>query len=329
MKFLIIRLSSFGDVILTTPVLEEIKRKYPDAKIDFIVMDSFQDAISGNPYIDNLIVFEKNRYKGMLGIINFSKILTDKYDYIIDLHAKQRSVLISMLVKGKVLRYKKRSMWKSILVKLRLIRYNVDDTIIKNYFGALKKIGVNYRGENLLFNFKESDLANVNRYKNSVVFAPGASKNTKKWPVEYFGDLGILLKEEKIVLIGGKNEYDELEKIKAVIGERCINLAGKLTLKESGALISSAKYIVTNDSGPFHIARGVNTKSFVIFGPTDSNMFKYEKMETLIRAGESCSPCSLHGDEKCPKGHFNCMIKITPEIVYNVILNKFYKREEI
>ena len=89
--------------------------------------------------------------------------------------------------------------------------------------------------------------------------------------------------------------------------------------KESGALLSTAKYIVTNDSGPFHIARGVKTKSYVIFGPTDPGMFSYGEREKLIYANEPCSPCSLHGDLKCPKGHFNCMKKITPESVYKII----------
>ncbi len=325
MRFLVIRLSSFGDVILTTPVLEEIKNKYPDSEIDFVVMDSFKDAIKGNPYIDNLIIFEKNEYKGILGIYRFARKLKKKYDYIIDLHSKQRSILISILVSGNVLRYKKRSFWKTILVKMRIIKYKVDDTIIKNYFGALKNIGVEYKGENLLFNFSDSDLEKMKKYENYVVFAPGASKNTKKWPIAYFGMLGQMLEEENIVLIGGKNEYDELEKIKDTVGERCKNLAGKLSLKESGALISRAKYIVTNDSGPFHIARGVNTPSFVIFGPTDYNMFKYEKKETLICANESCSPCSLHGDRECPKGHFNCMKKLTPVIVYKKIMEKLEK----
>lgn len=319
MKFLIIRLSSFGDVILTTPVLEEIKKCYPDSEIDYIVMDSFKEAIIGNPNIDNLIIFEKKKYRGLIGIYKFSKELKKEYDYIVDLHAKQRSVLISLFTKGKILRYKKRSIWKTILVKLRLIKYNVDNTIIQNYFGAVKSIGVNYKGENLKFNFSEENLEKVKRYIDYVVFAPGASKNTKKWPVEYFGMLGQMMAEEKIVLIGGKSEYEELEKIKEAIGDRCENLAGKISLKESGALISQSKYIVTNDSGPFHIARGVDTASFVIFGPTDSNMFKYEKKEHLIRAGVSCSPCSLHGDEECPKGHFNCMKNITPEIVYKKI----------
>ena len=108
LKILVIRLSSIGDIILTTPVLEALKAKFPDVKLDFLVMDKFKDAISGNKNIDNLIIFKKEKYKGIAGIIRFSKELKAKeYDLIIDLHSKIRSILISKIIGKKVLRYKK------------------------------------------------------------------------------------------------------------------------------------------------------------------------------------------------------------------------------
>ena len=121
MKILVIRMSSFGDVILTTPVLTQLREKYPNAVIDFIALDKFKEAIRGNKNIDNLIIFEKDKYKGLAGIYKFSKKIGD-YDLIIDLHAKMRSFMISKLVKGKVFRYKKRALWKSLLVKWKLIK---------------------------------------------------------------------------------------------------------------------------------------------------------------------------------------------------------------
>jgi len=97
-------------------------------------------------------------------------------------------------------------------------------------------------------------------------------------------------------------------------------MAGKLSLKESGALMSKAQYVVTNDSGPFHIARGVSKKVFVIFGPTDPNMFTYDANNTVLLYNQlACAPCSLHGDDKCPQGHFRCMQELTPEDVYTKI----------
>ena len=319
LKILVIRLSSIGDIILTTPVLEAIKNKYLNATLDFLVMDKFKDAISGNRYIDNLIVFEKEKFKGISGIIKFSKKLNENhYNIILDLHSKIRTILFSRFINGKVLRYKKRSWWKAPLVHIRWIRYKVDDTIVKNYFRPLSKLGIFYTNEKLKFDFKIKDIESVKNLNDFIVMAPGAANYTKKWPKEYFSELGKRLRGQ-IVLIGGKDDFDDFEFIKNEVGDKCVNLAGKLNLKESGALISKSKYVITNDSGPFHIARGVGTKVFVIFGPTDPGMFEYDEDSILLFEGVKCSPCSLHGDKKCPKGHFKCMNDLTPERVYAIV----------
>ena len=321
-KLLVIRLSSIGDVILTTPVLAAIKQKYPDASIDFVVMEPFKDAISGNPHIDNLILFDKRKYQGIRGIYRFARTLKgNHYDLILDLHAKIRSRLIAVCLTGKVLRYKKRALWKSLLVPLRLVRYHVDDTIVRNYFKPLEKIHVYFTREELTFAFDARNSAKVKPYQGAVVMAPGAANPTKQWPAKHFAALAKMLKGP-IVLIGGKDEYRICQEVCDTVGTRCRNLAGQLSLKESGALIAAAKFIVCNDSGPFHMARGTQTKAYVIFGPTDPNMFSYNQKTVLIYAGLECSPCSLHGDKECPRGHFDCMRLLTPEKVYAIIQEK-------
>ncbi len=319
MRLLVTRFSSIGDIILTTPVLRAIKRKYPDAVLDFLVLDQFKDAIAGNPHINNLIVFRKDKYRGIMGIIRFSRKLAPKgYDVVIDLHAKTRSILLSILLRTKVLRYRKRSWWKTIGVRLRLFRYHVDDTIVQNYFRPLKSLGIHYTAEKLEFYYTLQDAQRIKDFDDFVVMAPGAANNTKKWFHEYFAQLGKKL-QKKIVLIGGTEDFNDCEKIRKTIGPKCTNFAGKLSLKESGALIFKSDYVITNDSGPFHIARGVDKKVFVIIGPTDPGMFEYDEKSILLYEGIECSPCSLHGDTKCPKRHFNCMKALTPSKVYQTI----------
>ena len=169
MKILVIRLSSIGDVILTTPVLKQLKEKYPDAAVDFLVMKNFKDSIEGIPYIDNLIFFDKKENDGYQNMVAFGKKLAEnKYDYVFDLHSKIRSKIISKQIKlsgAKVLVYPKRKWWKSLLVKMKLIKYHVDDTIVKNYFKPFKKLGLKYRGEELLFAFSPKDLEKVKEYE--------------------------------------------------------------------------------------------------------------------------------------------------------------------
>lgn len=327
MRILVIRLSSIGDIILTTPILKEFKRKYPDSTLDFLVLDKFKDAIEGCPYIDNLILFNKEKNDGFSNIIKFGKELKkNNYDYVFDLHAKARSVIITKAIGAKTYTYKKRSLKKTMLVKMRMSRYEVDNTIVRNYFGAFKEFNLNYIGEDLTFSFSEEDLKSVEKYNGHPILAVGASKETKKWTEEGFGKLASLIykKYGKMpILIGSNGEYEMCERIRKISGEKCINLAGKLSLKESGALLSKAMFLVTNDSGPFHIARGVKCKTFVIFGPTDPKMFEYDENNILIYKGEICSPCSLHGDKQCPKKHFNCMRKLAAEEVMEQIEKKY------
>ena len=265
MRVLIIRLSSIGDIILTTPILKQLKEKFPDIVIDFVVLKNFKDSIEGSPYIDNLILFDKKKDDGFRNIKKFGKKLNEnKYDYVFDLHRKFRSKLISSEIKSKIFVYPKRKLWKSLLVKLKLIKYHVDDTIIKNYFKAFKVLGIKYKWEDLDFNFSKDDLENVKKYSGMFAMAPGASKETKKWLPEKFGKLAKKLYDRyniKTVLLGGKEDIERCEFINKVSENSCINLAGKISLKESGALLSISKLLVTNDSGPFHIGRGVGCKS--------------------------------------------------------------------
>lgn len=326
MKILVIRLSSIGDIILTTPVLKAFKEKYPEATIDFLVLDKFKAAIEGLTYIDNLILFNKKENDGLKNMKIFAeKLRSNNYDYVFDLHSKLRSKVISKHLGVKCYRYRKRSWWKTLLVKLRLIKYEVDDTIVKNYFGAFKVFGLEYKGEDLTFSFPSGMEEKFKEYADLPVIAPGASKNTKKWTPEGFGTLAKLIFEKygkETILIGGNEDKEVCEKIDEISGGHTINLAGKLSLKESGALLSRAKFLVTNDSGPFHIARGVKCKTFVIFGPTSPGMFDLGENDTLIYSGESCAPCSLHGDKFCPKHHFNCMKNIKGEMVLKEIEKK-------
>lgn len=327
MKILVIRFSSIGDIILSTAVLKAFKIKYPDAKIDFLVLEKFKDAISHCYYVDNLILFKKSKNDGFKNLIDFSKNLAqNNYDYVFDIHSKFRSKFISYILKHffkiKVYTYKKRSFWKSILVNMKLIKYKVDNTIVKNYFSAFKSFDLKYEGEELNFIFKKNLEEKFLEYKNFIIFAPGASKETKKWTEENFANLAKLLYKKhkrKILLLGGKEDKEKCDRINRISDNSCINLAGKLELKESGAVLSQAKFLVTNDSGPFHIARAVGCKSFVIFGPTNPNMFDLDKNSILIYKNSPCSPCSLHGDKNCPKKHFDCMKNLTYNYVYNII----------
>ena len=153
MKILIIRFSSFGDVLLTTPVIRKIKEKYPDSEIDFIVYESFSEAVSLNPYIRKLILFDRKKSRDRKYINEvIGNLKKEKYDFVVDLHSKLLSRVIGKSLsdsRTEYLRYKKRKWWKTLLVKAKLITYNADCTIVESYFTALKKINLNFDRSNI------------------------------------------------------------------------------------------------------------------------------------------------------------------------------------
>ena len=345
MKILIIRFSSFGDVVLTTPIIRAIKEKYPEAVIDFIVYNTFFEAISLNPEIRNLVIFDKkkskdrNYIKDMIG-----KLKKENYDYVIDLHSKFLSRIIGKSLQSKntkYCRYKKRKWWKTILVKAKLITYNADCTIVESYFTALKKLGISFSDKNIKNGFgdnlefyidKKMEEKFVQKYdlkdRSYFVLAPGASKFTKKWP--YYDELlkMILENESKFVknneklrifVIGGKEDANV---VKADGDGQVIDLCGKISFKESGILIKYSKIAVVNDSGPFHIARAVKAKTFVFFGPTDPKLFSFEK-NTFLLNNPNCLPHSLYGDDKFPKKYADCMTGISVETVFDKIVKEY------
>ncbi len=342
MKILIIRFSSFGDVVLTTPVIRKIKEEYPHAEIDFIVYSNFSEGISLNPNIKELIIFDKKRSKDREYIGKMIENLMQKdYDYILDLHSKILSRIIGKgLAKGKTkyFRYKKRKWWKTLLVKAKLITYKADCTIVESYFTALKRLGIYFdrhnikegKGDDLEFYIDdkmEKDFSEKYRLKDIEYFvlAPGASKFTKKWP--YYNELAQELLEKtkaEIFVIGGPEDYDS---IKEDQDKRIVNLCGKVSFKESGIILKYADFAVVNDSGPFHISRALGTKTFVFFGPTDPKLFSFEK-NTFLLNNPDCPPHSLYGEDKFAKKYENCMKGITLETVVDRIMEEYNRKRE-
>lgn len=341
MKILIIRFSSFGDVVLTTPVITAIKEKYPNAKIDFIVYTTFSQAISLNPKIENVILFDKKKSKDKIYIEDIiKKLKKENYDYVIDLHSKILSRIIGKSISNKntkYLKYKKRKWWKTLLVKAKMIPYNADCTIVESYFTALKKMDIQFSNKNILsgngdglefFIDKDEEEKIVKKYdlknRKYAVLASGASKFTKKWV--YYDELAKKIvnnNELSVIAVGGKEDFSDI-----LENEKVLNLCGKLSFKESAVIMKYSQFVVANDSGPFHIARALKCKIFVFFGPTDPKLFSFEK-DTHLIYNKNCKPHSLYGDDKFPKKYENCMKDIKVEEVYEKIFKNYRKEENI
>ncbi|MDZ7766432.1 MAG: glycosyltransferase family 9 protein [Melioribacteraceae bacterium] len=316
-RILIIRLSSLGDVILSTPILKLLKEKYSNGSIDYLVNKNYKDAVANNPNLSTIFEYEKE--KNQQTLINSLK--KKKYALIIDLQNNFRSRSIVSKLPGKVYRFSKPTLKKFLLVNFKWNRLKELRTIPQMYADSISEIEFN--GELPELHIPEKKLPSVKPKNNFIGFAPGAKHFTKIWPVEYFVDLGKKLIDAgfTILLLGGKADKDICSKIHNQL-KNSIDLSTNDDLLQIARDMKECKLVVCNDSGLMHAAQAVDVPLVTIFGSTvkEFGFFPYSENSLIIEnEGLKCRPCSHIGKSKCPKKHFKCMLEITPELVFNKI----------
>ncbi len=316
-KVLIIRFSSLGDVLLTTPILRVLKNKFPGVTIHYLVKAEVKETLLFNPHIDKLILFKKENILSELR----DKIKAENYDYIIDLHDNLRSLY---LTKGlKVFRIKKPSFKKLLLVKLKINLLKQNKSIVEMYAAAIPEFKLDNLGLELFLNKGENKSCIEEK---TIGICPGAKHYTKRWEYNSYKELINLLTKSgyKVLLFGGT--YDmEMCKTLSENNNNVENLSSDNDLIGMGKNMLRCKLIVGNDSGLMHAASAVNVPSIVIFTSTVKEFgFAPYKTKSLVIENEliKCRPCSHIGKAVCPKGHFNCSKTITPLLVFNK-LQKF------
>jgi ADP-heptose:LPS heptosyltransferase len=310
-KFLILRFSSIGDIVLTTPVIRCLKQQVKDAEVHFALKKNFAEALEHNPYIDRKYFLEDD----LAALV--SQLKKEKYDYVIDLHHNQRTFLIKKQLGVKSFSFNKLNFEKWLLVNFKMSRLpNV--SIVDRYMKTVESLGVKNDGEGLDYFISAEDEKIISALPEShssgyVAFVIGANHYTKQLPAEKI--ISICQKiSSPIILLGGKED----SKNGSIICEsaaNCFNAAGKFSLNQSTAVIKHAKKIITHDTGLMHIAAAFKKEIISVWGNTvpEFGMEPYygdaqiSNLKSQI-SNLSCRPCTKIGFEKCPKGHFNCMV---------------------
>jgi len=333
-KILIIRLSSIGDILLTTPFIRQVRNKFQNGQIDYIIRGEFKELLLGNHHIDNLIEYNVTTGKNGIKELAF-KLDKNNYDYIFDLHNNFRSIYLRKHIKSE---YKnkivKDKFIQSLLVFLKINKYKKITPIPERYLNIGKPVGIEDDGlglelfwnEEINRSLTENPLTKELVKTKFLAVAPGAGFFTKKWPLENYQELinNILKanKIEKIVLLGSDTEKEETEQL--CRNTNIINLAGEMSLLQSAAILAKSKVLISNDSGLMHMATAVKTPVLSIFGSTvrEFGFFPYRAKSIVVENKNlDCRPCSHIGRKSCPKKHFKCMKDITPEKVFNEFEN--------
>lgn len=300
-----------GDVILATPLVESLSRQFPDAEIHVLVKKGNEQLLVNHPLITQTWVYDKANGK----LANLRKLRSSlskvRFNWVINCHRFFTSGLLSVLIKGKVSGFNKNPL--SLLYQRK---------VNHEYRDGLHEVDRNLMLIDHLVS-KENQVRQPRLYPSDVAFreiekytsdrfwviAPASVWFTKQYPVEKWRNLLKKADGKPVYLIGGPNDFELCERL----GQgylNTINLAGKLSILESTALMSSAEMCYTNDSGPTHMASAVDANCTVAFcsttptfgfGPIGKNVRIVQTQEKL-----KCRPCGIHGKNACPEGHFNC-----------------------
>ncbi|MCU7502719.1 MAG: glycosyltransferase family 9 protein [Ignavibacteria bacterium] len=318
-NILIIRLSSLGDILLTTPLLRSLKNLYPGKKIDFLVRSEYAGVLKFNPYVSEVLLYNRDPNEGLL-----ERLKTKSYGMIVDLQNNLRSRKIVKTFKDiPVYRFNKRSFDKFLLVKFKVNRLSDAPQIPVRYASSIPGFNLDDKGLDLFLpeNAEEFNAPKVERQDNLIAFCPGSRHFTKMWPLEYFAALGRLLEKKgfKIVLLGGRSDREVCQRLSEKIPSS-VDLSNEDELFFMAALMKKCRLVVCNDSGLMHLSCAAGVPVLAIFGSTVKEFgFTPYKNKNLILENNSlsCRPCSHIGRDKCPLGHFKCMLELTPEMVFD------------
>jgi ADP-heptose:LPS heptosyltransferase len=327
MKILIIRFSSIGDIVLTTPVIRALKTQLIDSEIHYATKIQYKSIVDNNPYVDKVFLLQKD----LIELIG--QLRKEKYDCIIDLHNNLRTRIIKTALGVKSYSVNKLNLGKWLLVNFKINKLPALH-IVDRYLRTVETLKVKADALGLDYFIPDKDVVPIEWLPDThregfVAYAIGAQHNTKKLPVARMIELCDKI-NKPIVLLGGQEDFSTGEQVKSFferfpeseyepglreLNKKTIvyNACGKFNLNQSASLIKSARYVFSHDTGLMHIAAAFKKEIFSIWGNTipEFGMYPYRTRFTVLENKRiDCRPCSKIGHQVCPKGHFKCMNEI-------------------
>jgi len=319
MKILVIRFSSMGDIIYTTPVVRCLKKQLPGAEIHFLTKPAFQYIYDNNPYVDQLLLLKPDLSD------TIKEIKAGQYNYIIDLHNNLRTALIKIRTGIPSSTFKKQAIrkWLSLKLNLKLVP---PVHLVDRYMKTVAFLGVKNDDQPIDYyikaNYHLDKLLPASHRDNYVVFIIGATHFTKRMPNEKIISICREL-SGPVVLLGGNDVKANGDSIASALGSKIYNACGVTSLDESVFLVSKAANVIGFDTGLTHIAEAFERPIVSIWGGTTPELLGVQpyKVKQVLVAGIElpCRPCSKFGLPQCPLGHFKCMNDIPEKEIINFV----------
>ena len=326
-NILIIKMSSLGDVLHTLPFVAELRERFPQARLTWLVHPQFSGFVPDPPMVDEVIYFDKVKFNKMsLGkkwscFKEMRSLLHSRnFDLVIDMQGLFKSAVLAA-ISGCNNRIGYCEMREgSGLVSKAITGAHAKDHVIERYLDVARYLGCAIKDIRFPMPDLQKEWQAVQEKTEAVkepyvVLVPGARWETKKWPIEYFSELAeMILRDGKQVVLAGGPEDTSLGSQITRLSPGVTDLAGKTGLRELGALIQHSTAYISGDTGPLFIAAAMKRPLIALYGPTRPDRTgPYGSSEAvIIRAPVSCAGCLK---KRCSK--WICMKAITPEMVFD------------
>lgn len=315
MKVLVLRFSSIGDIVLTSPVLRCLKEQVKDVHIHVATKEIFGDLVRYNPNVARVHVLKRGAQGDDLsGLID--ELRVERFDAIIDLHHNLRTARVKRALGVKANSFAKLNIEKWLMVNFKMDRLP-DQHIVDRYLGTVLHLGVKNDEKGLELFIppeREVELTTLppHHQRGYTALAIGAAHATKRLPPHKLIELAALI-QGPIVVIGGKEDQEVARAIVSATGARVFDATGKYDILGSASLIRQAQRVIAHDSGAMHIACAFKRPVMSIWGNTipGFGMGPYIPLHPeragIAQVDVGCRPCSKIGHDRCPQGHFRCM----------------------
>ncbi len=326
-RILLIRLSSLGDIILTTPVLRLLRESYPAARIDYVLKAEFQDVLREHPCVDRLVPVDTRQPLRH----TVCALRETHYDLVLDLHRTLRSVWLYHCSRTRHrLAYRKHTLRRVFLVYCKWNTLSRIASVPERYALPLRRLGINASLPQTEMHVDAESTLAVEQYLADTGFrtaarcfiavAPGSRWKTKQWPVERFAAAAQALAtrhDATIVILGDRHDRALVQAFRQHVAAPVIDTVGQLPLMQTAALLQQCRLLLCNDSGLMHMATALRVPVVAVFGPTVRALgfYPFQAAAQVVSYPLSCRPCTTKGSNRCPRGHHDCMQRIAPEQV--------------
>ncbi len=323
-RVLLIRFSSIGDVLLTTPLVRALRAQLPGARLAFLTKRAFVPLVSEHPALDDVIALDPGTALSRLA----RRLREEHFTHVLDLHGSLRTRALRLLLPARWRGYRHHRAAREILIRTHRDVYPHHLPVPERYFHAARDFGIAPDGGPPEFHLDETAEATalgwladrgLGRSRPLAALAPGAAHGTKRWPRAHWAAVIPMLVARgwDCVLLGGPADRALAEGLAVEAGEHVASAAGRFALQETGAAIREARFLVSGDTGVMHMATAVGTPVVALFGPTvrQFGFYPYQAPHEVLEQSLACRPCTAWGGERCPLGHHRCLVDTTPAAV--------------